>query len=297
MKDEKLSNLIAQVEGHLQGWSMFSLYLTVARTKNFSPEEENQFAKIRDQLLQEQKGVIAGVKYSNAGKEDIEALLDEWSLLNEASSMRYLSGLDAHALDDLADLSHNIYIGWQSTLGRLKQQQSFVSDGEKYPTEDIQKQVIADSMATGADKKSDHKAETKADELKQETTIPVEASLPGWGKGPAGERTRVRGKTQSRKGSKHQPEHVREFSIEEYAKEFAASNAKLHNITEDRARENLNEFMTSFVHEALKKDKEVEFPFGSGLFYRRTGRDRFVLSCRSTPAQIKRMKQIAGNFW
>ena len=51
--NKKVEQLIAQMENYLECWKQFNQFVTLARTKKFSAEDENQFLEIKSVLVQE----------------------------------------------------------------------------------------------------------------------------------------------------------------------------------------------------------------------------------------------------
>ena len=117
MDRKKLDDLIVQIENYLECWKQFNHYVSLARTKKFSQEDENQFLEIKSVLAQELEIILSAVECTNPTKEEVH------TLVGGAPSLRYLSELNEGALRGLENQWHKIYIGWQSILGQLKVQQ------------------------------------------------------------------------------------------------------------------------------------------------------------------------------
>jgi len=117
MDRKKLHDLIVQIENYLECWKQFNHYVSLARTKKFSQEDENQFLEIKSVLAQELEIILSAVECTNPTKEEVH------TLVGGAPSLRYLSELNEGALRGLENQWHKIYIGWQSILGQLKVQQ------------------------------------------------------------------------------------------------------------------------------------------------------------------------------
>lgn len=80
----------------------------------------------------------------------------------------------------------------------------------------------------------------------------------------------------------------REYTVEEYAAEVAPYSARANRLSEAEAEEGIRNFMEIFVERSLKEDKELEFPYASGIFFRRTGPGRFSVTYRHTQGQTHR---------
>jgi len=117
MEHKKLEDLILQIENYLECWKQFNHYLSLARTKKFGSEDENQFLEVKSVLAQELEMIISAVEFNNPTKDEVHGLL------GGATSLRFLSELNDGAFRNLENQWHKIYIGLQSILGQLKVQQ------------------------------------------------------------------------------------------------------------------------------------------------------------------------------
>ena len=117
MENKKLDDLIIQIENYLECWKQFNHYLSLARTKKFAQEDENQFLEIKSVLAQELEMIISGIEFTNPSKDEVH------NLLGGATSLRYLSELNEGTFRNLENQWHKIYIGWHSILGQLKVRQ------------------------------------------------------------------------------------------------------------------------------------------------------------------------------
>jgi hypothetical protein len=117
MSNQKLDQLVDQVENYIECWKQFNHFVTLARDKKFSPEEDAQFLETKSVLVQELELILASIEVSSPTREDIHALI------TEAPSLRYLSDLNEGALRAFESQWHRIYIGWHSILGQLKVRQ------------------------------------------------------------------------------------------------------------------------------------------------------------------------------
>jgi len=115
--NRKLDQLIAQMENYLECWKQFNRYVGMARNKEFTSEDENQFLEIKSVLVQELELIFSSVEVNSPTKEEVHMLV------GNASSLRYLSELNEGALRNLENQWHKIYIAWHSILGQLKVRQ------------------------------------------------------------------------------------------------------------------------------------------------------------------------------
>ena len=121
MESKKVDELIVQIENYLECWKQFNHYLSLARTKKFSQEDESQFLEIKSVLAQELELIMSAVETSSPSREEVQ------SLVTGTPSLRYLSELNEGGVRNLENQWHKIYIGWQSILGQLKVQQRQVA--------------------------------------------------------------------------------------------------------------------------------------------------------------------------
>jgi hypothetical protein len=117
MRDNKLDQLINQVENYIECWKQFNGFVGLARAKKFSPEDDRQFLETKSVLIQELELILADVEVSSPTREEIH------TLVGEAPSLRYLSEMSEGALRTLENQWHKIYIGWHAILGQLKVRQ------------------------------------------------------------------------------------------------------------------------------------------------------------------------------
>ncbi|HOC57106.1 MAG TPA: hypothetical protein PKI20_15925 [Verrucomicrobiota bacterium] len=117
MSDNKLDQLVDQVENYIECWKQFNNFVNLAHSKKFSLEDENQFLEIKSVLVQQLELILATVEVPSPTREEIHALI------TEAPSLRSLSDLNEGALRNLESQWHRIYVGWHSILGQLKVRQ------------------------------------------------------------------------------------------------------------------------------------------------------------------------------
>ena len=115
--NKKVEQLIAQMENYLECWKQFNQFISLARCKKFSAEDENQFLEVKSVLVQELEIILASIEINSPTKDEIH------TLIGNAPSLRYLSEMNEGALRNLENQWHKIYIGWHSILGQLKVRQ------------------------------------------------------------------------------------------------------------------------------------------------------------------------------
>jgi hypothetical protein len=114
MAVKKLDQLVELVEIYVENWKQFNQFVTMARTKKCSADEENQFLEVKSILIQELELILNRVDVDSPTREEIHAVV------GDAPSLRYLSELNEGTLRKLENHWHKIYIDWHANLGRLK---------------------------------------------------------------------------------------------------------------------------------------------------------------------------------
>jgi hypothetical protein len=114
---KQLDQLIHQMENYLECWKQFNQFVTVARAKKFTPDNDTQFLEIKSVIVQELELILAAIEVGSPTREEIH------TLVGNAPSLRYLSEMSEGAMRNLENQWHKIYIGWHSILGQLKVRQ------------------------------------------------------------------------------------------------------------------------------------------------------------------------------
>jgi hypothetical protein len=117
MSKTNIEQLILRMEGYLECWKQFNGFMTMARAKKFSPEDENQFLEIKSVLAQELELILSSIDCGPISRDDVH------TLIASAPSVRYLSEMNENNLRNLENQWHKLFIGWQSILGQLKVKQ------------------------------------------------------------------------------------------------------------------------------------------------------------------------------
>ncbi|HTL18722.1 MAG TPA: hypothetical protein VL793_15910, partial [Patescibacteria group bacterium] len=95
----------------------FNQFVSLARCKKFSAEDENQFLETKSVLVQELELILASVEVSSPSRQEVH------DLVGNAPSLRYLSEMNEGVVRNLENSWHKIYIGWHAVLGQLKVRQ------------------------------------------------------------------------------------------------------------------------------------------------------------------------------
>jgi hypothetical protein len=124
MRKKELEQLILQLETYLECWKQFHHCVNVARSKNFSVEEESQFLEIKTVITQQLELLMGSIEPGAVTREEVHGLIAA------APSLRYLSEMNDAALRNVENQWHKLFIAWQSVLGQLKvKQRELESEG------------------------------------------------------------------------------------------------------------------------------------------------------------------------
>ncbi len=116
-KNTNLDQVIMQLENYLECLKQFNYFVSLARSKKFNAEDENQFLEVKSVLVQQMELILSSVECASPTKEEVLALI------SGAVSIRYLSEMAEGVLRGMENQWHKIYIGWVSILGQMKVQQ------------------------------------------------------------------------------------------------------------------------------------------------------------------------------
>lgn len=117
MSTKTTTDLVQHMENYIECWKQFNQFINLARSKKFSPEDENNFLEIKSVIIQQLEMIIATVEVPPTAKEEVH------SLVASAPSLRFLGESQEGLLRNMESQWHRIYITWQSILGQLKVQQ------------------------------------------------------------------------------------------------------------------------------------------------------------------------------
>jgi len=124
MRKKELEQLILQMENYLECWKQFHHFVNVARSKNFSVEDENQFLEVKSVITQQLELLMSSIQAGTVSREDVHGLV------SSAPSLRYLSEMNEGGVRNVENQWHKLFIAWQAVLGQLKvKQREFDSQG------------------------------------------------------------------------------------------------------------------------------------------------------------------------
>jgi hypothetical protein len=117
MSTHEIDGLIQRLESYLDYWKQYNQFLTLARARKFSPEEENEFLEIKCVLTQELEILLASMECGSFTRDEVH------NLMVASPSMRFLAEQNDAVLRNLENQWHKLFIGLQSVLGQLKVRQ------------------------------------------------------------------------------------------------------------------------------------------------------------------------------
>ena len=117
MSKINIDQLILRMESYLECWKQYNAFMSMARSKKFGVEEENQFLEIKSVITQELELILSSIDCGPVTREDVHALIAS------APSIRYLSELNDNAVRNVENSWHKLFISLQSLLGQLKVKQ------------------------------------------------------------------------------------------------------------------------------------------------------------------------------
>jgi hypothetical protein len=124
MSKTNVEQIILRLENYLECWKQYNTFMSTARGKKFSPEDENQFLELKSVLTQELELILSSIDCGGVTREDVH------NLIGSGPSLRFLSELNENALRNVENQWHKLFISLQSILGQLKvAQQASTSKG------------------------------------------------------------------------------------------------------------------------------------------------------------------------
>lgn len=117
MSAKRLQDIITRMENYLECWKQFNHYLSLARFKKFTLDDENQFMEVKSVITQELEIILAVMDGAQVTREDVH------NLMTSVPSMRFLSESNESILRNIENQWHKLYINWQSVLGQMKVRQ------------------------------------------------------------------------------------------------------------------------------------------------------------------------------
>jgi hypothetical protein len=117
MSKINIDQLILRMESYLECWKQYNAFMSMARSKKFSIEEENQFLEIKSVITQELELILSSIDCGPISRDEVH------SLIASAPSIRFLSEMNDNSLRTIEAQWHKLFIGLQSILGQLKVKQ------------------------------------------------------------------------------------------------------------------------------------------------------------------------------
>jgi hypothetical protein len=116
MSAKRFDDIILRMENYLECWKQFNHYLSLARFKKFTLDDENQFMEIKSVITQELELILTVTEGAQVSRDDVH------TLLTSVPSMRFLSESNEGVLRSVENQWHKLFISWQSILGQMKVQ-------------------------------------------------------------------------------------------------------------------------------------------------------------------------------
>lgn len=117
MKKSDYESLILRMENYLECWKQLHHFMSIARQKKFTQDDENQFLELKSVITQEFEILMATLDCNTISREDVH------SLLAAGPSIRFLSELNDGVLRNIESQWHKLFIQLQAILGQLKVRQ------------------------------------------------------------------------------------------------------------------------------------------------------------------------------
>lgn len=118
MSKPNIEQVILRLENYLECWKQYNTFMSTARGKKFSPEDENQFLELKSVLTQELELILSSIECGGVTRDEVH------NLIGAGPSLRFLSELNENALRNVENQWHKLFIALQSVLGQLKVAQS-----------------------------------------------------------------------------------------------------------------------------------------------------------------------------
>jgi hypothetical protein len=117
MSKTNIEQLILRMESYLECWKQFNTFMSMARSKKFSQEDENQYLEIKSVITQELELILSCMDCGPITRDEVH------SLIASGPCIRFLSEVNDNALRAVEAHWHKLFIGLQSILGQLKVKQ------------------------------------------------------------------------------------------------------------------------------------------------------------------------------
>jgi hypothetical protein len=134
MKNQKLDQLVTQLENFLECWKLLNNFINLARGKKFGAEDENQVLEVKAIVVQELELISAAIEFPSPSREEVH------NFIAAAPSLRYLSDSNEGALRALENQWHKIYVGFQAIVGQVKVKQREI-EGQSFLTSMFKKKT------------------------------------------------------------------------------------------------------------------------------------------------------------
>jgi hypothetical protein len=117
MSKTNIEQIILRMENYLECWKQYNTFMSLARSKKFTPEDENQFLELKSVLTQDLEVILNSMDCGAVTRDDVH------SLIASGPSLRFLGEMNESAARNVENQWHKLFISLQSILGQLKVQQ------------------------------------------------------------------------------------------------------------------------------------------------------------------------------
>src|SRR5437762_12134566 len=103
MSKTNIDQLILRLESYLECWKQYNAFMSMARAKRFSQEDENQFLEIKSVITQELELILSSIDCGPISRDDVH------TLIASAPSIRFLSEMNENGLRAVEAQWHKLF--------------------------------------------------------------------------------------------------------------------------------------------------------------------------------------------
>ena len=125
MHYKNLDEFILHLENYIECWKQFNHYVSLAREKKHTRDDEAQFLEVKSIIAQGLEAIASSIDKGGPRKEEVH------TLFANAPSLRHLAEVD-EAMTIVEAQWHKVYLTLQSLLGQLQVQQNKADKGSPW---------------------------------------------------------------------------------------------------------------------------------------------------------------------
>lgn len=114
VKQLSVSELLPQLENHIDGLKQFNAFVSQAGSGNFTNEDEMQFLEVKSNIAQELEILLGTIEDGAPPRDELQ------ELVFSAPSLEYVKGISESGRRALENNWHKVFLNWQAVLGQLK---------------------------------------------------------------------------------------------------------------------------------------------------------------------------------